>query len=275
MAFDLLGQPTETIMKTIILAGGRGTRLGVQTQIHNKHLLPVYSQQGAYPMICYPLQTLIRSGSRDTLIVSSQEHSGDIIEFLGDGAKFGTSLTYRIQDHNDPARPVGIASAMKLIKGFTHNEPFAVILGDNFYEDSFGVEFAAFEETYRATGLSGAHIFLKEVDDVHRFGCAKFDAAGKLIDIIEKPKDPPSNFAVSGLYLFTPDVFDILETLVPSKRGELEVSEVNASYVKKGNMTYTSIPGFWHDLGTPESMHDGAAWIQEHNFKVTIYDNTL
>lgn len=261
-------------MKSVILAGGRGTRLAVQTQIHNKHLLPVYSAQGAYPMICYPLQTLIHSGSRDTLIVSSQEHSGDIIEFLGDGVKFGTALTYRIQDHNDPSRPVGIASAMKLIKGFVHNEPFAVILGDNFYEDSFAVEFAAFEETYRATGLEGAHIFLKEVEDVHRFGCAKFDN-GKLIDIIEKPKDPPSNMAVSGLYLFTPGVFDILETLIPSKRGELEVSEVNAHYVKTGNMTYTSIPGFWHDLGTPESMLDGARWINDNNYRVTIYGNKI
>lgn len=256
-------------MKSVILAGGRGTRLNIQTQIHNKHLLPVYSSQGAYPMICYPLQTLIKSGSRDTLIISSQEHCGDIIEFLGDGEKFGTSLTYRIQDHNDPTRPVGIASAMKLISGFVRDEPFAVILGDNFYEDSFVAEFRAFEETYEATKLPGAHIFLKEVDDIRRFGCAKFEG-DTIVDIIEKPKDPPSNFAVSGLYLYTPDALDILPSLVPSGRGELEVSDLNAHYVKRNSMTHTIVNGFWHDLGTPESMLYGQKWINDNNYKVTI-----
>jgi glucose-1-phosphate thymidylyltransferase len=259
-------------VKSVILAGGRGTRLNIQTQIHNKHLLPVYSVQGAYPMICYPLQTLINSGSRDTLIISSQEHCGDIIEFLGDGSKFGTSLTYRIQDHNDPKRPVGIASAMKLIDGFVRDEPFAVILGDNFYENSFSVEFNAFEKTYETVQSPGAHIFLKEVDDIRRFGCAKFDG-DKIIDIIEKPKDPPSNFAVSGLYLYTPDALGVLPSLVPSGRGELEVSDLNAHYVKTGNMTHTVVPGFWHDLGTPESMLHGQRWINDNNYKVTIYGN--
>lgn len=264
-------------MRGICLAGGKGVRMMKSTSIHNKHLLPVYSSQGAYPMICYSIQTLIRSGCDDILIISSQEHCGDIIEFLGDGHQIGAkSLTYKIQDHNSPAtNPVGIGSAMKLIRGFVHDEPFAVILGDNFYEDSFALEFGAFEKTYKTTGLPGAHIFLKEVDDIRRFGCAKFDTAGNIIDIIEKPKDPPSNMAATGIYLFTPDVFTVLQTLTPSNRGELEVSDVNAHYVKTGNMTWTNVTGFWHDLGTPESMLHGQKWINDNNYKVTIYDHKV
>jgi len=223
-------------------------------------------------MICYPLQSLINSGCDDILIVSSQEHCGDIIEFLGDGHQLAgvKSLTYKIQDHNSPVEnPVGIASAMKLISGFVRDEPFAVILGDNFYEDSFKKEFDDFEEAYRKTSLPAAHIFLKEVSDITRFGCAKFEN-GKITDIIEKPKDPPSNFAVSGLYLYSPDVLDLLPALKASSRGELEVSHLNAHYVKQGQMTHTIVPGFWTDLGTPESMLHGQNWINTNNYKVTI-----
>lgn len=262
-------------MLGVCLAGGRGVRLQKSTSIHNKHLLPVYSPQGAYPMICYPLQCLINSGCDDILIVSSQEHCGDIIEFLGDGHQFTgvKSLTYKVQDHNSPEKnPVGIASAMKLISGFVKKEPFAVILGDNFFENSFEEEFTAFEEAHKKTSLPAAHIFLKEVDDIKRFGCAKFDN-GKIVDIIEKPKDPPSNFAVSGLYLFTPDSLDVLPLLHASRRGELEVSDLNSHYVKSGNMEHSIIPGFWHDLGTPESMIYGTKWINDNNYKVTIYND--
>ena len=260
-------------MRGICLAGGRGTRLQKSTSIHNKHLLPVYSHQGAYPMICYPLQTLINSGCDDILIISSQEHCGDIIEFLGDGHQFGLkSLTYKVQDHNSPIEnPVGIASAMKLISGFVKDEPFAVILGDNFYEDSFKKQFTEFEEKYKSTNAPSAHIFLKEVNDIKRFGCVKFNG-GVIVDIIEKPKDPPSNFAVSGLYLFSPDVLNLLPSLIVSYRGELEVSDVNAHYVKQGQMSHTIISGFWHDLGTPESMLYGQQWINDNNYKVTIFN---
>jgi glucose-1-phosphate thymidylyltransferase len=262
-------------MRGVILAGGKGTRLQKSTSIHNKHLLPVYSSQGAYPMICFPIQTLLNSGCDDILIVSSQEHCGDIIEFLGDGHQFTglKSLTYKVQDHNSPEKnPVGIASAMKLISGFVKDEIFAVILGDNFFENSFKEEFSAFKETYKKTSHPAAHVFLKDVDDIHRFGCAKFEE-GKIVDIIEKPKDPPSNLAVSGLYLYSPDVLNLLPTLKASSRGELEVSHLNAHYVKTGNMTHTIISGFWHDLGTPESMIYGTKWINDNNYKVTIYND--
>jgi glucose-1-phosphate thymidylyltransferase len=263
-------------MKGIILAGGRGTRMQPQTLIHNKHLLSVYVDDKAIPMIWFPLYTLKRSGCKEILIVSSQEHSGDIIEFLGDGSKFGVDLTYKIQDHNDPARPVGIASAMKLIKGFVKDEPFAVILGDNFYEDEFSKEFAAYEEKYNSVRFSSnpndhafAHIFLKSVDDPARFGVATVDNNGKVVEIIEKPKEPKSNLAVTGLYLFNWSVFEIIKTLKPSNRGELEVSEINDHYVKNGAISSSVLSGFWSDLGIPSSMHRSMDYMNKINYKIS------
>ena len=233
--------------KACILAGGRGTRLAPQTQITNKHLLPVYTSDGAIPMIWYPLNTLVQSGVKEILIISSQEHCGDIIEFLGDGRRFGVDLTYKIQDHNDPSRPVGIASAMKLVEGWIKDEPFAVILGDNFYEDSFGEMFGRFAEMYQdirhfVGGPKAAHIFLKEVSDPERFGVATLQGT-KVTKIVEKPKNPESNYAVTGLYLFTPHVFEVIRNLKPSARGELEVSDINDYYVHQNAMTSTIMGG--------------------------------
>jgi len=257
--------------KGIVLAGGRGTRMGISTEIHNKHLLPVYTKQGAIPMIWYPLHTLVKSGCKEILIISSQEHCGDIIEFLGDGSRFGVELTYKIQDHNDPKRPVGIASAMKLIQNWVYNEPFAVILGDNFYEDSFKAEFDAFNNKFYATqhnfmGSLFAHVFLKEVEDPERFGVATV-VNGKVTKIVEKPKNPESKCAVTGLYLYTPHVFTLLPTLKTSDRGELEVSDINNFYSSGGVMlSATIIPSYWSDMGIPTSMHRTIDYINNSNF---------
>jgi glucose-1-phosphate thymidylyltransferase len=259
-------------MRGVILAGGRGTRLAPQTEITNKHLLPVYTPQGAIPMIWYPLNTLVQSGVKDILIISSQEHCGDITQFLGDGKRFGVELTYKIQDHNDTARPVGIASAMKLIDGWIKDEPFAVILGDNFYEDSFGEIFSRFAEMYQDIrhfigGPRAAHIFLKEVPDPERFGVATIKD-DRVTKIEEKPKNPESNCAVTGLYLFTPHVFEIIRTLKPSARGELEVSDINDFYVQDNSMTSTITNGYWSDMGIPSSMARTQEWINTNNYRI-------
>jgi glucose-1-phosphate thymidylyltransferase len=260
----------------VILAGGRGTRLAVQTEIHNKHLLPVYGPQGAIPMIWYPLHTLVASGCERIVIVSSQEHCGDIMEFLGDGRRFGVDICYKVQDHNDPARPVGIASAMKLIEGVVDQiEPFMVILGDNFYENTFKDEFTKFcnyvwSNCLRSDSVDTtqvAHIFLKEVHDPERFGVATVDG-DKVTKIVEKPKQPESNYAVTGLYFFTGHVFNLLPKLTVSGRGELEVSDLNNWYVQNNKMTSTVLKGFWHDLGTVPSMLHAQDWINKNKYLI-------
>jgi glucose-1-phosphate thymidylyltransferase len=265
-------------MKTgVILAGGRGTRLAPQTEIHNKHLLPVYTPQGAVPMIWYPLNTLIQSGCERIIVVSSHEHCGDIMQFLGDGRRFGVDICYKVQDHNDPARPVGIASAMKLIEGVVgRDEPFMVILGDNLYEDTFKVRFAKFcFDVNPPVFVEGdrnkkvAHVFLKEVHDPERFGVATV-VGDKVTKIVEKPKQPESNFAVTGLYFFTGHVFELLPQLKVSGRGELEVSDINNWYVQNRTMTSTVLPGFWHDLGTIPSMLHAQEWINKNNYTIPL-----
>lgn len=265
-------------MKTgVILAGGRGTRLAPQTEIHNKHLLPVYTPQGAVPMIWYPLNTLIQSGCDRIIVVSSHEHCGDIMQFLGDGSRFGVDICYKVQDHNDPKRPVGIASAMKLIKGVVGNdEPFMVILGDNLYEDTFKVQFAKFCYdvnppifTEGDRNKKVAHVFLKEVHDPERFGVATV-IGDKVTKIIEKPKQPESNYAVTGLYFFTGHVFELLPQLKVSGRGELEVSDINNWYVQNNTMTSSVLKGFWHDLGTVPSMLHAQEWINKNNYIIPL-----
>jgi glucose-1-phosphate thymidylyltransferase len=266
-------------MKTgVILAGGRGTRLAPQTEIHNKHLLPVYTPQGAVPMIWYPLNTLVSSGCEKIIIVSSHEHCGDIMQFLGDGRRFGVDICYKVQDHNDPKRPVGIASAMKLIEGVVgEREPFMVILGDNLYEDTFKTQFSKFcsdvQENSFHSDMRGfnsgrvAHVFLKEVHDPERFGVATV-VGDKVTKIVEKPKQPESNFAVTGLYFFTGHVFELLPQLKVSGRGELEVSDINNWYVQNNTMTSSILKGFWHDLGTIPSMLHAQDWINKNNYTI-------
>lgn len=243
-------------MKGVILAGGTGSRMKPATFVTNKHLLPIYTEQGALPMIFYPINTLVGSGIEDILIISSRDHSGPIIHNLGDGFAFGASFTYKIQDVTRVE--MGIASALKLARGFTGNEPFAVILGDNFYEDSFADEIKFFENSC----TNSARIFLKEVQDPERFG-VYHDG-----EIEEKPKNPKSNMAVTGLYLYHPKVYEIAENLVPSKRGELEITDVNQYYCQSKAMDVCNVKGFWSDMGTPQSIQRTQDFIRESSYLI-------
>jgi glucose-1-phosphate thymidylyltransferase len=263
-------------MLGIVLAGGFGKRMLSSTRTINKHLLPIYSKSnGSTPMIFYPINTLIKSGVKKILIITSDEAAGLMIETLGDGKRFGEDIdfTYKIQNMHNPNVPCGIASALKLCEDFTKGDPFAVILGDNFYEDSFKNEFDLFEkkfiDTYRNyLGSLFSQVFLKEVEDPQRFGVATL-VDGKVTKIVEKPKEPESNYAVSGLYLFTPHVYSLLKDLKVSARGELEVSDITDWYSKGGTMlSATIIQNYWSDVGIPESMLKTTEYINKINYKL-------
>ena len=232
-------------MKGIILAGGNGSRLYPLTKVTNKHLLPVYDK----PMIYYPLQTLIDAGITEIMIVSGKGHAGDFLELLGSGSEFGIRITYEIQDEAG-----GIAQALGLAERWTRKEDVAVILGDNIFQDNIRKSVEAFD--------GGAKIFLKEVTDPHRFGVAEIDG-NQVINIEEKPKDPKSNNAVTGLYIYDGRVFDSIKTLAPSGRGELEITDVNNSYIRRGAMEYAILEGFWSDAGTFDSLLRASMMVQE------------
>lgn len=242
-------------MKGVILAGGTGSRMRPATAVTNKHLLPVYGPQGAVPMIFYPINTLVGSGVDDILIISSREHSGSIIQNLGDGHKFGAKFSYKIQDLNRVE--MGIASALKLAKDFTGDETFAVILGDNFFQDLFKEDFFDF-----AASNSKAHIFIKSVSDPNRFGVYHEGS------IEEKPEKPKSNMAVTGLYLYGPEVYDLAEALTPSRRGELEVTDINQHYCSSGDVSLSEVGGFWSDMGTPSSITRTQEFVTLTNFSL-------
>jgi glucose-1-phosphate thymidylyltransferase len=226
-------------MKGIILAGGAGTRLLPLTKITNKHLLPVYDK----PMIYYPLQTLVSMGITDIVLVSGKGFAGHFVELLGSGREFGCRISYEVQEAAG-----GIAQALGLCERWAGQEKVAVILGDNIFDNNFSAEAQAFAAQPR-----GAKIFLKAVDDPHRFGVADI-IADKIVNIEEKPKDPKTNYAVTGLYLYDPQVWDVIRTLKPSNRGELEITDVNNFYVQQGTMTYEILTGVWTDAGTFPSL---------------------
>ncbi len=232
-------------MKGVIIAGGFGTRLKPLTNITNKHLLPVWNK----PMILYPLNTLLQAGIKDILIVTGPEHVGDFMNFLGSGKNYNCNLTYKLQDEAG-----GIAQALGLASDFAKGETICAILGDNLFDDNFSEEISSFK--------SGALIFLKEVPDAERFGVVEFNG-DKIIRIIEKPKVPPSNYAVTGLYCFDSRVFDFIGKLKPSARGELELTDLNNLYLKDGSMNYSYVKGFWSDAGTFSSLKRAT----EHYFK--------
>jgi len=226
-------------MKGVILAGGLGTRLSPLTRITNKHLLPVYDK----PMILYAIDTLRRSGLRETMIVCGREHAGHFMNFLGSGKEFGVKLSYALQDRNNG----GIADALRYAEDFADRGSIAVILGDNIFEQDFKKDIAAFK--------SGARIFLKEVPDPQRFGVPVFDIRGKkILKIEEKPLKPKSNMAQTGFYLFDPHVFSFISRLKPSGRGELEITDVNNAYLRKGKLSFSMIRGSWSDAGTFDSL---------------------
>jgi len=232
-------------MKGIILAGGTGSRLYPLTKVTNKHLLPVYDK----PMIFYPLNTLVNAGITEIMIVSGRGHAGHFLELLGSGADFGVSLTYEIQEGAG-----GIAQALGLARRFSDNDCVTVILGDNIFEDSVKDAVQSFR--------SGARIFLKEVPDAHRFGVAEISGE-KIVSIEEKPKNPRSNLAVTGLYIYDAGVFDIIRALRPSQRGELEITDVNNDYIRREVMTFSCLHGFWSDAGTFDSLLRAGMIVQQ------------
>lgn len=241
-------------MRGIILAGGTGSRLFPLTKVTNKHLLPVYDK----PMIYYPLQTLVNAGIKDIMIVSGRGHAGHFLELLGSGAEFGVNLTYEIQE-----KAGGIAQALGLAERWADKDAVAVILGDNIFQDDVKNDVASFG--------NGAKIFLKEVPDAERFGVAEL-GKDRVISIEEKPKQPKSNYAVTGLYLYDPEVFSIIRTLKPSGRGELEITDVNNAYLKKGMMQYAILKGYWSDAGTFDSLLRASVLVQKNSLRQYIED---
>lgn len=234
-------------MKGVILAGGLGTRLRPLTLVTNKHLLPVYDK----PMIFYPLETLKRSGITDIMIVCGQEHGGQFMNLLGSGKEYGVKFSYALQHGSG-----GIAEALSLTEGFVGNDAVAVILGDNVFENDFAASVKKFEN------LSGAMVFLKKVPDAQRFAVVSMKG-DKVETIEEKPKQPKSDLAMVGFYLYSPDAFSKIATLKPSDRGELEITDLNNLYLKEGRLYYDVLEGFWSDAGTFDSLHYTAIWAAE------------
>jgi len=228
-------------MKGIILAGGYGTRLMPCTKVTNKHLLPVYDK----PMILYPLETLIAAGIKDIMIVSGTGHAGHFLELLGSGRDLGIRLSYAVQE-----KAGGIAEALGLCEDFADNDKLAVILGDNIFTDQVQIKKAV--EDF-CSQEKGAKILIKEVPDPKRFGVAEL-SGDKVISIEEKPENPKSNFAVTGFYCYDSEVWNIIKTLKPSGRGELEITDVNNHYLATSILTYEMYKDEWTDAGTFESL---------------------
>jgi glucose-1-phosphate thymidylyltransferase len=227
-------------MKGVVLAGGLGTRLYPLTKVTNKHLLPVYDQ----PMIYYPIKTLINAGIDDIMIVTGGNSAGDFLRLLGNGKDFGLRhLNYAYQEGEG-----GIADALALVEHFADEEPICVVLGDNIIEGNIR---GACEDYRDQAG--GAKILLKKVHDPQRFGVPEIDA-DKVLRIEEKPKQPKSDYAVIGIYFYDATVFDVIKTLVPSDRGELEITDVNNYFIDRGEMTWAELDGWWTDAGTFESL---------------------
>ena len=250
-------------VKGLIAAGGEATRLGELTRVVNKHLLPV----GGWPMIYYPLQLLQLVGVREVLIVTGQGHAGQLIDLLGDGRMgkrgsddplFELDLTYKVQ-----VEAGGIAQVVGMAESFTDDDKLVVCLGDNIFEYAEVAAIRAFAE-----GDDGAAVFVKDVPDPERFGVVVYGDDGRVTDVVEKAGTvdtrydaPPSSDAVVGLYGYSPDVFDVIRTLEPSSRGELEITDVNRHYAERGTLACHRVTGWWEDAGTQESLPEIGALI--------------
>lgn len=236
-------------MKGVVLAGGLGSRLRPLTAVTNKHLLPVYDQ----PMIYYPIQTLVNAGITDIMIVTGGNSAGDFLKLLGNGKAFGLKhINYTYQEGEG-----GIAEALALVEHFAAGDPVCVVLGDNIIEGNI----ASAVRAYRHQG-GGAKIILKKVPDPERFGVPELEGQG-VLRIEEKPKSPKSEFAVIGIYMYDGDVYDIIRTLKPSGRGELEITDVNNAYIQRGEMTWEELEGWWTDAGTFESLLHASNLVAE------------
>ena len=237
-------------MKGIILAGGLGTRMLPLTKITNKHLLPVYDK----PMIYYPIHTLLEAGIDDIMLITGGNFAGDFLQLLGNGKDFGLKeIHYGYQQGEG-----GIAEALGLARHFVGQESCTVILGDNVLEKSIRPAVEAF-----AAQGAGARVMLKEVPDPERFGVPRFDEDGKIEKIEEKPKTPGSNYAVIGVYMYDAYVWEILPTLKPSGRGELEITDVNNHYLGKGRLEYSIVEGWWTDAGTFDSLLHASQLVKD------------
>lgn len=224
-------------MKGIILSGGSATRLRPCTKVTSKQLLPVYNR----PMIYYPLNTLIKAGIKEILIIVAPERAGDYLNLLGSGKEFGVKFTYEIQDN-----PKGLAEAFIIGENFIDEDNVVMILGDNIFEDDFSEDIKNFKK--------GGKIFAKKVTDPERFGIVEFDKNNKAISIEEKPKNPKSNYCVTGLYIYDSRAIQAAKNLKPSARGELEITDLNNWYLEKGELKVAMVSGEWIDAGTFDSL---------------------
>lgn len=235
-------------MKGVILAGGTGSRLKALTRVTNKHLLPV----GRYPMIYYPLTKLAQAGIRDILIVTGTDCAGDFVRLLGNGQRMGLSLTYRFQEEAG-----GIAHALALAKNFVRGEQLIVLLGDNIFSATLTPYVKAF-----VNQGEGARVLLKEVPDPLRYGVATL-AGDRIVGIVEKPQHTESNLVVTGVYMYDSSIFDIIAHLQPSHRGELEVTDVNNAYLRRGQLTYDIMDGWWIDAGNFSALAQVCRQVEE------------
>lgn len=235
-------------LKGVVLAGGTGSRLRPLTKVTNKHLLGV----GQKPMIYYPIEKLIGVGIEDILIVTGVEHMGDVVGLLGSGKDFGCKFTYKVQDEAG-----GIAEALSLAENFCNHDRLAVILGDNIFQASL----EKYAKQYMAQS-NGARLLLKQVHDPQRFGVAELEGE-KVVGIEEKPSEPKSDYAVTGIYFYDNNVFEIIRTLKPSGRGELEITDVNNAYIERGELCYDIIDGWWTDAGTFDSLEKANRLVSE------------
>jgi glucose-1-phosphate thymidylyltransferase len=227
-------------VKGVVLAGGLGSRLRPLTAVTNKHLLPVFNQ----PMIYYPIQTLVNAGITDIMIVTGGNSAGDFLKLLGNGKAFGLKhLNYTYQEGEG-----GIAAALSLVEHFAGSEPICVVLGDNIIQGNIRAAADAYRQQDR-----GAKMILKKITDPQRFGVPHFDGQ-RLVQIEEKPRAPRSEYAVIGIYMYDAAVFQIIRTLKPSSRGELEITDVNNAYISRGEMTWEELDGWWSDAGTFDSL---------------------
>ena len=240
-------------MKGIILVGGMGTRLAPMTYVTNKHLLPV----GAFPMVYYPLNTLVDAGVRDIMIVTGGNNPGAFLELLHDGSDFGLEHLYFTYQ----SAPQGIADALRRAQHFVEDDRCIVVLGDNIVAGSIKPYVDAFREQE-----AGAKVLLVEVPDPERFGVPEFGPDGEILRLIEKPADPPSKYAVIGVYMYDKLVWEILPTLEPSARGQYEITDVNNAYLERGLLTHDIIPWPWSDAGTPESLFRATCLARESGF---------
>lgn len=236
-------------MKGIVLAGGLGSRLRPLTAVTNKHLLPVYNQ----PMIYYPIQTLVNAGITDIMIVTGGNSAGDFLKLLGNGKAFGLKhINYTYQEGEG-----GIAEALSLVEHFSAGDPVCVVLGDNIIQGNIKAAVTAYKQQGK-----GAKIILKKVSDPQRFGVPLLDGK-RVTRIEEKPSEPQSDYAVIGIYMYDGEVYDIIRTLRPSGRGELEITDVNNAYIERNEMTWDELEGWWTDAGTFESLLGASNLVAE------------